>query len=661
MSAEAARAWSAERWAALAGLAAAAVALNVFAPTVFFDVQIMLGASLGVYALLACGWPGLVVGIAALVVTLVRWRHPFELLIGTGHLVWLAVFLDRCNGGAARRDNGRIVLASIAYWVAVGLPCELLHFTRYFGLDLVKAAGLGLKECVTGVLNASLGLVLYQCTLALRAGGGRAVSARGATFATVLVAVTLPGIVMTMLVSRHLRAAALESHLVRLQQAAAPAVARLVAGEPALPGGGEGDAPIAVQARAADGTVHCSDPELFRRLAADFEIELPNRTGVPGLDIYAPRASIPAARAEQVCFWVTALDAPPGWSAARAVQPAPPLIRILDHKLLLPLFAALFGLQVCAAGIAETIASFVDRQFRTVLAPARRPAAGATMPDLDAAAIAELDELVSLVNAHARRVNDLSASLETARQHEQVAESQRRAELQRKLKTSLSAAAIAHEINLPLSNIVLGSKVAAEALEALGRDGEPLRPILAGLVRESEQVVATIERMRLLLRSVQTELAPVDVANVVHNAVLHAERDLERHGVALEVRGAECPCIVEGDAGQLQIALANLLRNAIDAVAAGPADGRRIDVEIVRRPATAAGTGVVEVAVGDSGPGISDPATIGEPLESTKPDGTGLGLYVVRTIVENHGGELRVVRSPLGGAEFRITLTPARG
>jgi len=146
MHASTARPWTTGRLAALAGLAAAAVAVNVFAPTVFFDVQLMLGASLGVYAILEFGWAGLVVGVAALMVTLVRWKHPFELLIGTGHLIWLKVFLDRFNGGPDRQGNGRIVLASIAYWIAVGLPCELLHFTQYFGLDLVKAAGLGLKE-----------------------------------------------------------------------------------------------------------------------------------------------------------------------------------------------------------------------------------------------------------------------------------------------------------------------------------------------------------------------------------------------------------------------------------------------------------------------------------------------------------------------------------
>ena len=82
-------------------LAVAAAMVNVSAPTVFFDSQIMLGGSLAVFALLRFGWPGLLVGLAGLAMTVVRWGHPFELAIGTAFLVWLQIFLDRFNGGGS--------------------------------------------------------------------------------------------------------------------------------------------------------------------------------------------------------------------------------------------------------------------------------------------------------------------------------------------------------------------------------------------------------------------------------------------------------------------------------------------------------------------------------------------------------------------------------
>ena len=72
------RAW------ALVSLAFLAVQVNLHAPTVFFDMQLMFGSGVAVLALLLFGWGGLFVGAAALAVTVVRWGHPFELLIGMG-------------------------------------------------------------------------------------------------------------------------------------------------------------------------------------------------------------------------------------------------------------------------------------------------------------------------------------------------------------------------------------------------------------------------------------------------------------------------------------------------------------------------------------------------------------------------------------------------
>jgi hypothetical protein len=112
--------WPSTVWSralALAALAVLAVRINLHAPTVFFDIQLMLGSGVAVLALLLFGWSGLAVGAAALSVTLVRWGHPFELLIGMGLLIWLRWFLDRRNGGRSRQANGRLVLAAIGYWL----------------------------------------------------------------------------------------------------------------------------------------------------------------------------------------------------------------------------------------------------------------------------------------------------------------------------------------------------------------------------------------------------------------------------------------------------------------------------------------------------------------------------------------------------------------
>ena len=105
---------------------------------------------------------------------------------------------------------------------------------------------------------------------------------------------------------------------------------------------------------------------------------------------------------------------------------------------------------------------------------------------------------------------------------------------------------------------------------------------------------------------------------------------------------------------QLQQALVNLVRNAVEAVA----DCARREVRVVGRAIDA---DLYEIRVEDTGPGVDPKRTsdLFQPLMTTKSDGMGLGLSVTRTIVENHGGVLSVGRSDLGGAVFHFSLQRA--
>lgn len=105
----------------------------------------------------------------------------------------------------------------------------------------------------------------------------------------------------------------------------------------------------------------------------------------------------------------------------------------------------------------------------------------------------------------------------------------------------------------------------------------------------------------------------------------------------------------------------NLLANAADAVADRPPGRRLVRVEVRSCVAAAAGLPpTAELVVGDAGPGIPADVLAKVPLHTTKPQGTGLGLFVVRTTAENHGGTVAFGRSPLSGAEVRV-CPPCRG
>lgn len=96
--------------------------------------------------------------------------------------------------------------------------------------------------------------------------------------------------------------------------------------------------------------------------------------------------------------------------------------------------------------------------------------------------------------------------------------------------------------------------------------------------------------------------------------------------------------------------LANLLRNAIQAIVAAEAPSRVVEV-ITERCADG-----VSLEVNDSGPGWPGGPLDLHLLQSSKPTGTGIGLFIVQATVENHGGSLEAGLSSLGGASFRVFL-----
>jgi len=131
------------------------------------------------------------------------------------------------------------------------------------------------------------------------------------------------------------------------------------------------------------------------------------------------------------------------------------------------------------------------------------------------------------------------------------------------------------------------------------------------------------------------------------------EHLVERGGITLDVDVDPDLPVIQAIAGQLEQVLINLITNAVHAV-----EGREAGRVVVRAKSESPSTVLVEV--GDSGPGISesDRERIFEPFYTTKPDGkgTGLGLPIVRNIIDQHHGEITITTSDLGGAAFRVIL-----
>jgi signal transduction histidine kinase len=247
----------------------------------------------------------------------------------------------------------------------------------------------------------------------------------------------------------------------------------------------------------------------------------------------------------------------------------------------------------------------------------------------------------------------------------------RESELRQALRASLAAAAVGHEIKQPLSTIRLLCQQASRSDSSGG-----LRPLLSQLDRESSRVATTVESMRMLLSNVQSNQEPLDLAAAASNAITFTHHQRRSLGVAFRAEGVnglpldDSPLPVIGDPVQLQIAIGNLLRNGAEAAATMvPERRRRLRLRLQRLPASAEHPhGLAGLEVADSGPGLPGLDGSGggdhpgrelgrQPLRTTKAHGSGLGLFVVRTTLEQHGGWLQAGRSAeLGGAAVSLWL-----
>lgn len=217
------------------------------------------------------------------------------------------------------------------------------------------------------------------------------------------------------------------------------------------------------------------------------------------------------------------------------------------------------------------------------------------------------------------------------------------------------AASLSHELNQPLSAAVTYLHAAQTDMKRAGpvadSAGRTVDLAKGQLLRAGE----IIRRMRELLAHENRGLDVESIGSMI--ADLHGVLGMigRSGGVAIEVEVDEKDDAVWAERIQFQQAMVNLVRNAVEALAGRP-DAR---VVVTGRAVSAE---AYEVRVEDNGPGIAtaDMETIFRPLMSTKSGGMGLGLSVTRTIIESHGGTLKVEGGSLGGAAFSFCLMRER-
>ena len=214
---------------------------------------------------------------------------------------------------------------------------------------------------------------------------------------------------------------------------------------------------------------------------------------------------------------------------------------------------------------------------------------------------------------------------------------------------------IAHEIRNPLNALGLKLELLEDSIDEIGSDlGDDTRKSLQEAIRSSGK---EIDRLREITdyylkfaKFPQVEKEAVDLYAVLFEVVSLYEQEARSRGIVVE-KELEGPLRAHADPNLLRHAVANLLKNAMEATAGMSGQGK-ILVRAFREGQR------VRISVKDNGPGIpaEQIGSVFDPFFSTKESGTGLGLTLVQQVVQEHGGTVACSSEPGDGTVFKISL-----
>ena len=228
---------------------------------------------------------------------------------------------------------------------------------------------------------------------------------------------------------------------------------------------------------------------------------------------------------------------------------------------------------------------------------------------------------------------------------ERVQLQERLLERERLAMVGATAAKLVHEIGNPLNSMSVAIQLLQRRLGQAAGD-EHIRSSFQSLTGQITRLANLLQEFRSLSRRQELKLQPMDIRTLVEDvlaaeAPIHAERRIVvEHHIAPDLP------VIHGDQDKLQQVLLNLCKNAVEAMPGGGT--------LTVRAGNSGNHVFLEVA--DTGVGIPYGVNILEPFVTTKAEGTGLGLPIVRQIVSAHGGTLDYTSKPGSGTTFIVAL-----
>ena len=231
---------------------------------------------------------------------------------------------------------------------------------------------------------------------------------------------------------------------------------------------------------------------------------------------------------------------------------------------------------------------------------------------------------------------------ELAKRLERLEDEARLAEKQRAIATL--AAGMAHEIKNPLTSL----KTFAEFIPEKGADPEFRKRLHEVLTHETQRIQGIVQDLLEFAKPKPPQFKSIDLKSLIDSTANLLSGELSKHHVRWSADYQHNGAQIQADPDQLRQILINLIQNASDAMP----NGGQLTIT------TQTNDGYLEMRISDTGTGIPKELLpkIFEPFVTTKPNGTGLGLAMVRSLIHAHHGTITVDSRPGAGTTFTLRL-----
>lgn len=209
-----------------------------------------------------------------------------------------------------------------------------------------------------------------------------------------------------------------------------------------------------------------------------------------------------------------------------------------------------------------------------------------------------------------------------------------------------AAAVVAHEMSNQLNCISFQVQLMQQQSANQKIDNDPVLSLIPDLRSGIDHLCSLLDEFRSLGRPQRLNLKPTNLVRLVSELLQSVRPQYALSGVRVELYVSGLLPLVAIDHQKFRQALLNLFKNAVEAMP----DGGTLTVRLYKSRQ------IMCLEIQDCGTGVPDDLDIFEPFTTTKSQGTGLGMAVVRQIISTHGGAVDYTTEPAKGTTFRLSL-----